>query len=58
MVPALTDSIKVAGLVLILDSSEDSDQVGSSASGCSIPEGSNGTLRRNGILTFREMIDI
>ena len=57
MVPTLTDSIKVAGLVLISDSSED-DQIGSSLSGDSIPDGSNGFLRRNGILTFKESIDL
>lgn len=57
MVPALIESIKVAGLVLITDSSEDNAPC-SAARGYRMPEGVDGMLRGNGVLRFNEMIDM
>ena len=57
MVPALIESIKVAGLVLITDSSQDSAPT-SAARGYRMPEGVDGMLRGNGVLRFNEMIDM
>lgn len=52
LVPALIDSIKVAGLVLVTDRSEggSKDDV--------IPEGVDGVLKGNGVLRFNETIDM
>lgn len=53
LVPALIDSIKVAGLVLVADTSEDegrNDRL--------LLEGVDGILKRNGVLRFNETIDM
>ncbi|KAL8927733.1 MAG: hypothetical protein Q9208_002148 [Pyrenodesmia sp. 3 TL-2023] len=52
LVPALIDSVKVAGLVLVTDRSER----GSKDNG--IPEGVDGVLKGNGVLRFNETIDM
>ncbi|KAL8740034.1 MAG: hypothetical protein Q9184_008540, partial [Pyrenodesmia sp. 2 TL-2023] len=52
LVPALVDSVKVAGLVLVTDKSEG----GSKDDG--IPEGVDGVLKGNGVLRFNETIDM
>lgn len=66
--PALIESIKVAGLVLVMNTSEED---ASSMSGaavvsaaasrlllCRMPDGVDGILQRNGILRFNETIDM
>ena len=61
MVPALIESIKVAGLVLVTNTSDDItvSQQGSSASqSYMMPEGVDGVLKGNGILRFNETIDM
>ncbi|KAI9678175.1 MAG: phosphate system positive regulatory protein pho81 [Caeruleum heppii] len=68
MVPALIESIKVAGLVLVTDTTrEDSTAsvVSSSASKSAVtgfrqgqPDGIDGVLRGNGVLRFHETIDM
>lgn len=68
MVPALVDTIKQAGLVLVSDASEEVDAVqgqqqhqsqGSGAAGWAmIPEGVNGIMKSNGILRFNETVDM
>ncbi|KAL8812627.1 MAG: hypothetical protein Q9200_000886 [Gallowayella weberi] len=53
LVPALVESIKVAGLVLVVDMSEhDPRQVGT------VPEGVDGMVKGNGVLRFNEVVDI
>ena len=57
MVPSLIESIKVAGLVLVTDTSE--EHMSSSAERAyRMPEGVDGMLRGNGVLRFNEMIDM
>ena len=60
MVPSLIESIKVAGLVLVTDTSKESLASGPSAAARSyrMPEGVDGILKGNGILRFNEMIDM
>ena len=60
MVPSLIESIKVAGLVLVTDTSKESLASGASAAARSyrMPEGVDGILKGNGILRFNEMIDM
>ena len=60
MVPSLIESIKVAGLVLVTDTSEESPPSAAStvARSYRMPEGVDGILRGNGILRFNEMIDM
>ena len=53
MVPALIDTIKELGLILVCDSSGQHDQGGGT-----IPDGVNGIVRDNGVLTFNESVDI
>lgn len=57
MVSSLIESIKVAGLVLVTDTSEGSESKQSKPS-YSMPEGVDGVLRGNGVLRFNEMIDM
>ncbi|KAH0544657.1 hypothetical protein FGG08_001162 [Glutinoglossum americanum] len=57
MVPALVGSIKVAGLVLVTDTSGDSTYTTGSAFQ-RIQEGIDGTVRDNGVLKFNETIDM
>lgn len=60
MVPSLIESIKVAGLVLVTDTSEEPPPSGAPAPARSyqMPEGVDGMLRGNGVLRFNETIDM
>ena len=60
MVPALVESIKVAGLVLVTNTCEDptSSERDSAGRSFRMPEGVDGILRANGILRFNETIDM
>ena len=61
MVPALIESIKVAGLVLVSDTSEDSTartRSMAAARSYRMPDGVDGVLRGNGVLRFNETIDM
>ena len=61
MVPALIESIKVAGLVLVTNTSEDIppfEKGSSSSPSYSMPEGVDGVLKGNGTLRFNETIDM
>ena len=58
MVPSLIESVKVAGLVLVTDTSEDSPPSASTVRSYRMPEGIDGMLKGNGILRFNEMIDM
>lgn len=58
MVPSLVESVKVAGLVLVTDTSEENPPSGSAARSYRMPEGVDGMLKGNGILRFNEMIDM
>ena len=60
MVPALVDTIKELGLVLVADTSnEKAEPANSSTGGLSpMPEGVNGVLGNNGILRFHDTIDM
>ena len=57
MVPALIESIKVAGLVLVADTSEEQPSNRHSHQ-FSMPDGVDGLLRGNGVLRFNKMIDM
>ena len=60
MVPTLVDSIKIAGLVLVNDTSEEtspSDAPGQARS-YRMPEGVDGILRGDGVLRFNETVDL
>ena len=57
MVPSLIESIKVAGLVLVTDTSEE-HRSGITERAYRMPEGVDGMLRGNGVLRFNEMIDM
>ena len=58
LVPSLIESIKVAGLVLVTDTSEDGQQVAAAQRAYRMPDGVDGILRGNGVLRFNEMIDM
>ena len=58
MVPSLIESVKVAGLVLVTDTSEENLPSGSAGRSYRMPEGVDGMLKGNGILRFNEMIDM
>lgn len=58
MVPSLIESVKVAGLVLVTDTSEEDPPSGSAVRSYRMPEGVDGMLKGNGILRFNEMIDM
>lgn len=60
MVPALVDTIKELGLVLVVDKSNEKTEPDSRASrGLSpIPEGVNGVMMDDGILTFHDTVDM
>lgn len=66
MVPALVDTVKQAGLVLVSDASDDagitlqstSPQNRMDTSWSMVPEGINGIMKGNGILRFNETIDM
>ena len=57
MVPALVESVKVAGLVLVTDTSEDVDESAANRN-YRMPDGVDGVLRGNGVLRFNETIDM
>jgi CDK inhibitor PHO81 len=60
MVPALHDSIKSQGLVLVTDKSTESP-TGTERHGDPfprLPEGIDGVLKANGVLRFNETIDM
>lgn len=60
MVPALVDTIKELGLVLVADTSDENagreDGIGRGWS--PMPEGVNGILKDNGTLRFHDAIDM
>ena len=60
MVPALIESVKVAGLVLVMDCSMDSTASKDIAAARSyrMPNGVDGMLRANGVLRFNETVDM
>jgi len=61
MVPALIESIKVAGLVLVSNTSEDpslSENGGPASYSYRLPDGVDGVLKGNGVLRFAEAIDM
>lgn len=70
VVPALIETIKELGLVLVADTSDESRQparnnpVAADAMGVAaewayrMPEGVNGAMKANGILRFNDMIDM
>jgi len=68
MVPALVETIKQAGLVLVSDASGDEEAMqlqqqqqsqGSAGAGWAMmPEGVNGIMKHNGILRFNETVDM
>lgn len=58
MVPSLIESVKVAGLVLVTDTSEENAPSGSAVRSYRMPEGVDGVLKGNGTLRFNEMIDM
>lgn len=58
MVPSLIESVKVAGLVLVTDTSDQHLPTDSAARSYRMPEGVDGVLKGNGILRFNEMIDM
>lgn len=61
-VPALTETIKQAGLVVVSDVSDQNVDIRqssmSSAGWTPMPEGVNGVMKMNGILRFNESIDM
>lgn len=58
MVPSLIEAVKVAGLVLVTDTSEEHLSSNAAARSFRMPEGVDGMLKSNGILRFNEMIDM
>lgn len=70
MVPALVETIKELGLVLVADTSDEkgqpdrqdsitaADPMGVAEWAYRMPEGVNGTMKANGILRFNDMIDM
>lgn len=66
MVPALVDTVRQAGLVLVSDASDDaaitlqstSPQTRADTGWSMVPEGINGIMKGNGILRFNETIDM
>jgi CDK inhibitor PHO81 len=62
LVPALIESIKNAGLVLITDISDsettDNNLMVARPRGESVPNGVDGYLKGNGVLRFNESIDM
>ncbi|KAL8691339.1 MAG: hypothetical protein Q9218_003407 [Villophora microphyllina] len=60
LVPALIEAIKVAGLVLVADTSDAGEEIGDNGyrKGLGQHEGVDGVLRADGMLRFEEMIDM
>jgi len=57
MVPALVESVKVAGLVLVTDTSDDPTYTAGTAFQRT-QERIDGAVRDNGVLKFNETIDL
>ena len=57
MVPSLVESIKVAGLVLVTDTSEEQASTPAVAA-YRMPEGVDGILKGNGVLRFNDTVDM
>ena len=53
LVPALIESIKVAGLVLVVDMSE-----AITRGNVRVPEGVDGVVKADGVLRFNEVVDM
>lgn len=53
LVPALIESIKVAGLVLVVDMSEHTGR-----GNLRVPEGVDGVVKADGVLRFNEVVDM
>lgn len=63
MVPALIESIKVVGLVLVTDTSEEKPPRKATSSvapqrSYRMPDGVDGILKGNGVLRFNDTIDM
>ena len=58
MVPTLVESIKVAGLVLVTDMSNDTSATSPRERGYKMPDGVDGVMKCNGVLRFNETIDM
>ena len=58
MVPTLIESIKVAGLVLVMDMSSGTTVTSSRERGYKMPDGVDGVMKSNGVLRFNETIDM
>ncbi len=60
MVPALVDTVKELGLVLVVDTSNEKTEPsnGSTRGWSPMPEGVNGILKDNGILRFHDTVDM
>lgn len=61
MVPALVESIKELGLVLVADTSDEKGdrlRPERTQDAYRMPEGVNGIMRGNGVLRFNETIDM
>lgn len=60
MVPALVDTIKELGLVLVADASHEKTEpdAGSMGGWSPMPEGVNGVMKAKGILRFHDTIDM
>lgn len=58
MVPALIETIKHAGLVLVSDNSSDEGDQPANLTRAVLPEGVNGLLKANGVLRFNETVDM
>lgn len=57
-IPSLVRSIKMAGLVLVIDRS-DQERSGETAKQIyAVPEGIDGILKSNGVLKFNEVVDM
>lgn len=57
VVPALVESVKSAGLVLVTNTSQEASVDATTQSYC-MPKGIDGVLKGNGILRFHEMVDM
>ena len=58
MVPALIETIKEAGLVLVADKREEAMAVANASGFAPMPDGVNGIMKSNGLLRFNETIDM
>ena len=58
MVPTLIESIKVAGLVLVIDMSTGVAASSARDRGYRMPDGVDGVMKADGVLRFNEAIDM